>query len=203
MENGKKILNISYMEFADFLSRSKREGYASGRKYDLDDMGRKVFFNHGVVNGNLILTYQDSYSGSLKAPGTETVSVRLPSELSIGDKNSRIPIWVMSYGFHPEDGFQAMALENPFLFEESIAFLRKALSHPDEKNPIRGPGEFSDGRWLYDFVPSGDLRAFQGKEYVSVYDRRNKNPENRGIVFKQNIVGGLVQHKELEVRLVE
>ncbi len=115
---------------------------------------------------------RDSYCGYYQAPGMSVVYY----------KNE--PAWTMAYG-------GKMYEEKYSLTKETFEFLKRALKRKDLKNaedlPVRGPGDYIEGDWRYEFRWDGDLKNFYGRE--KIFYRGDE-------VFFQDIIGGLIIHKE-------
>ncbi len=94
------------------------------------------------------LAYHDTYFGATKFIGEEVVY-----------KNSK-PAWGMNYyGFTLKDKI------SEGLFD---SILRPALMQGSGDNiPVRGPKEFINGEWKYNFNTNGDLSNFTGIEEIS------------------------------------
>jgi hypothetical protein len=189
----KKVLEIPKADFLKFLAESKREGYASDIEPSKGWFGTKCFFKLNVFIGDVLYHYQDEYSGYFESSGNEIVAITPIKKSENLPIENPIPIWVMSYGFHPEDGMQHPYERDLKFSKETFKFLKQALSNPNPHFPVRGPKNFESGNFLYIFNHLGSIEGFTGKETI-IY--RNKP------IFQQNINGKLLQHKNLEVRLV-
>ncbi len=66
---------------------------------------------------------------------------------------------------------------------EVYDFLREALKHPDDKNPFRGPAEYTSGSYTYKSTTEGDVASHTVKE--SIYEEDKE-------IYWAVVIGGLV-----------
>lgn len=67
--------------------------------------------------------------------------------------------------------------------DEVYGFLREALKYPDDKNPFRGPAEYTNGAYSYKSVTEGDVASHTVKE--SIYEDGKE-------IYWAVVIGGLV-----------
>jgi hypothetical protein len=67
--------------------------------------------------------------------------------------------------------------------DEVYIFLRKALQHPTEDTPYRGPAEYTEGTLVYTCACEGDVTNHTVKEYI--HDGETE-------IYSAIVVGGLV-----------
>lgn len=111
--------------------------------------------------------YRDSYTGYFMAPGQEVVRYKGK------------PIWMMAYGgdVYSRDRDEVKKI---------YSFLKQALLLVEKDRPFRGPKYFVKGEYKYKDESEGTINNFKGTEVIL---HKGK------IVFKQNYIGGLVEHK--------
>lgn len=160
-------------ELAEFLVRAKKKEYATGEPILID--GFKVL-EYPIMGSDdrEKFHYTDAYTGSLAAPGMETVRLH--------QREGPI-IWTMLYYGGMLPGFDHMA-------HETFDFLKRALSHVQAERPFRGTS-LMESYWSYTFTNEGNIRYFKGHEKVYHHDRIEPV-----LVFEQDIIGGLVHGKQ-------
>jgi hypothetical protein len=111
------------------------------------------------------LTYHDTFFGDRDFIGEEIVY------------KQEKPVWGANYfGF---------ILADEIGEAEVYDFLRKALMQDyDDVIPVRGPGQYSDGDWRYEFSVKGDLANFSGQEEISLRGRP---------IYRLFLHGGLIR----------
>lgn len=151
----------------DFLKESSFHLYAGGGKEITPE--RPGFVEMEWKKGDWYI--RDSYVGHFQAPGITVVYY----------KNK--PFWTVSYGGKVLEKYYE---KTPEIF----GFLKKALSRKELKKaedlPVRGPSDYSEGEWKYEFIYEGDMSCFYGREKIYNSDE---------LVFYQDIIGGLVIEK--------
>ena len=93
--------------------------------------------------------YLDSYFGEKDFSGEEVVY------------HKEIPVWSMNY-------YGKMIRDD--LPEGFIETLREALIKVSEKNPFRGPEEYTRGKYKYKCSNEGDIDFFNGTESIFYED---------------------------------
>jgi hypothetical protein len=67
--------------------------------------------------------------------------------------------------------------------DEVYGFLRRALQHPNEDYPYRGPAEYTEGQLTYRCSCEGDITNHTVKEYIYESDTE---------IYSAVVIGGLV-----------
>ncbi len=136
---------IPFEEFQNFLFYSKKNSYANeNSKYELTELNtKKLVLSKGRFR------YIDEYAGENPFSGVETVYY------------DNRPIWQMHYYGWTID-------ENP---ERVYKFLRIALRNVDAACSIRGKSNFKMGNFEYTLDINGDLKRFEGREYIYKGDK--------------------------------
>ena len=137
-----------FMDFQEFLHKSKTNGYAGSAKPKiLADGGFQIEIQEGRF------VYRDTwetFARNREVAGREEAS-------SSGRE------WEMGYvgrlysEFKPTRNMRIIDVYN---------FLREALRHAPKNAPFRGPKKFSKGRLSYECVWTGNLEHFRGVEYL-------------------------------------
>lgn len=142
-------------ELYEFLIEAKRMTYAN-EFVKKSPSSRLNSHDYEYKNNNMI--YHDTYFGGTNFMGQEVIY----------DKNN-IPFWGMIYyGVTLDDNLSEEAVDKA---------LRPALMQVGNDNiiPVRGPKEFINGEYKYEFDVKGDLDCFDGvetiyKEKIKVYE---------------------------------
>ncbi|MEK6903758.1 MAG: DUF5680 domain-containing protein [Nanoarchaeota archaeon] len=131
------------MELVDFIIKSKKQTYASGKPArKLKDGFEEFVYEEGDYK------YRDRYHARDPRPfgGEEVVW-----------QNGRA-IWMMNYyGF-----MLSTKVDSKAVYE----FLRKAMSLVDEQRPFRGTSNLKEGDFEYIDSSEGDVNQFKGTERI-------------------------------------
>ena len=149
-------------ELKIFLSKANKNTYAN-KNAAKTKSSRLNSEDYHFESGDLI--YHDAYFGGRNFIGEEIVY-----------KNKK-PFWGANYfGF----------VTNSEIDEKIIYdFLRQALMQDYESDiPVRGPKEWSDRKWAYQFNVDGNLGNFSGEELIFFKDK---------IVYRCLIHGGFIK----------
>ena len=131
---------MDYEKLREFLKYAKLNSYANeNAEYKVTNLNSKRI----EIERDEFL-FIDEYVGENPFSGVETVFYK------------SFPLWQMHY-------YGWVIDEDP---EETYKFLRMALKNIDETNPIRGKSNFIDGDFRYIVNISGDLKKFEGREYI-------------------------------------
>ncbi|OGD08298.1 hypothetical protein A2397_03650 [Candidatus Amesbacteria bacterium RIFOXYB1_FULL_44_23] len=138
---------IEKKELFDFVDRAGKATYAGGGSREINP--ERPDFIELVYDKELPWYYRDSYTGHSRSGGQEVVRVN--------DK----PVWWSGYGGGMVEGKESMS-------GQTFDFLKKALSQDEEGfESLRGPHEFTDGKWKYTYTQEGDITDFYGYEEIS------------------------------------
>lgn len=148
----------------DFLIEAKKQTYAN-ENVKKADSSRKGSHDYNYQNNEMI--YHDTYFGGTKFMGEEVVYF-----------NDETPIWGMNY--------YGITLDETFSEEAMDKALRPALMKVGEDDiiPVRGPREYINGEYKYNFEVKGNLDNFEGKE--TIYKSNVK-------VYELKCHGGLIK----------
>ena len=132
--------------FYQFLIEAKKQTYANeqGKKCNSTRNG-----SHDYEYSCEGFTYHDTYFGGVDFMGEEIVYLK------------DTPIWGMNY--------YGITLDETLSEEAMDKALRPALMLVGEDKdviPIRGPRNYQNGEYEYNFSVSGDLDCFEGKETI-------------------------------------
>lgn len=143
-------------QVVEFLIRAKCATYA-GKGAETVPSRIK---SHDLIFRDGEYMYYDTYLGGDRFAGEEALWI------------SDIPYWSMNYaGRVTGDHF-------------SGDFLKEALRHVPEKEPYRGPREYTDGDYAYHCEIKGNFDWFQGKESI---DYRGKQ------IYECYFHGGMIR----------
>jgi len=157
-------MELDLEELAEFLVRAKKNTYAGDGKPEERNGFKILRYKEGDWE------YLDSYSGFYFAFGGEILRFKY------------VPVWGMSYS-----GGMKSELHGQLEFaEETFGFLKRALLFVGVDKPFRGPTKFREGNHLYKCKSRGDIKDFQGEEFILYNDVP---------VFSQRFIGGLVVPK--------
>lgn len=134
-------------ELYDFLIEAKKQTYAN-ENVEKVNSSRKGSHDYHYQNDDMI--YHDTYFGGTKFMGEEVVYF-----------NEETPIWGMNY--------YGITLDESLSEEAMDKALRPALMMVGEDKdviPVRGPRNFQNGEYKYNFSVSGDLDCFEGVETI-------------------------------------
>ena len=130
-----------------FLIDAKKQTYAN-ENVEKVDSSRKGSHDYHYQNDEMI--YHDTYFGGTKFMGEEVVYF-----------NDDTPIWGMNY--------YGITLDENLSEEAMDKALRPALMLVGEDKdiiPVRGPRNYKNGEYEYNFSVNGDLDCFEGKETI-------------------------------------
>ncbi len=131
------------MELREFITKAKKNTYASGEKATrLKDGFDEFTYKEGNYE------YRDRYHAKDPKPfgGEEVVW-----------QNGKV-VWMMNYyGYMLSDKIDS---------KKVYGFLREAMSLVDEQEPFRGPKSFKKGDFEYRNKCSGNLERFTGTEQI-------------------------------------
>lgn len=140
----------------DFLIEAKKQTYANENVKKTDSSRKGSHDYHYENNG---ITYHDTYFGGTKFMGEEVVYL-----------DDDTPIWGMNYyGVTIDDSISEEAMDKA---------LRPALMLVGEDKdiiPVRGPKNYQNENFKYNFSVNGNLDNFEGvetihKDNVKVYE---------------------------------
>ena len=151
------------MNLNEFLVKAKKNTYASNKKATSLEDGSKEFT---YQEGNL--TYRDRFFGNNPFFGEEIVF------------ENGVAIWGMNY--------HGRVFDNDIdMIDKVYSFLKEALKKVDKRFPVRGPEEFSKGKFLYTNEYFGqELEFFLGREYIE-FGMISK------LVYELSYHGGLIK----------
>lgn len=160
-------------ELANFIVKANKNTWAAeGAEVNPERQGYKELeYKDGLWR------LRDSYTGYFRAPGMTTVYY---------EKN---PVWTMAYGgTGMKSGLESRA-------RETYTFLKKALMLVSPERPFRGPSEYSEGNWRYEFflLRNGDITDFLGEEFIYNQDK---------LFFSQIALGGLILPKDKNKKII-
>lgn len=146
-----------------FLIEAKKMTYANSGVEKKESL-RLNSNDYEYKKDNMI--YHDTYFGGTRFMGEEVVQI------------DNLPYWGMNYyGVTTDEALGEEAMDNA---------LRPALMKVGEDNiiPVRGPREYINGEYKYEFNVSGDLNNFTGIEIVYKNDVK---------IYELKCVGGLIK----------
>ena len=128
-----------------FLIEAKKQTYANGNSKKINS-SRKGSYDYEYSND--YMTYHDTYFGGVNFMGEEVVYEK------------DIPIWGMNY--------YGVTLDMELSEEAIDMVLRPALMlvGTDDTIPVRGPREYTNGEYRYEFNVEGNLDNFTGEEVI-------------------------------------
>lgn len=134
-------------ELYEFLIEAKKQTYANASVEKVNP-SRKGSYDYHHKNDKMI--YHDTYFGGTKFMGEEVVYY--------GDDT---PIWGMNY--------YGITIDELLSEEAMDKVLRPALMMVGEDTdviPVRGPKNYQNGEYEYNFSVSGNLENFEGIETI-------------------------------------
>lgn len=134
-------------ELYEFLIEAKKQTYANANVEKVNS-SRKGSHDYHYKNDKMI--YHDTYFGGTKFMGEEVVYY--------GDDT---PIWGMNY--------YGITIDELLSEEAMDKVLRPALMMVGEDMdviPVRGPKNYQNGEYEYNFSASGNLESFEGIETI-------------------------------------
>lgn len=134
-------------ELYEFLIEAKKQTYANASVEKVNP-SRKGSYDYHYKNDKMI--YHDTYFGGTKFMGEEVVYY--------GDDT---PIWGMNY--------YGITIDELLSEEAMDKVLRPALMMVGEDMdviPVRGPKNYQNGEYEYNFSASGNLESFEGIETI-------------------------------------
>ena len=158
-------MNIDKNRLYNFIKKAGRVTYAeSGVEsvtYDKNGF-KELSFSEGDYS------YKDTYTGFFRSRGIEIVTY----------KNN--PVWVASYG-------GGMLKEEVDFAFKTFDFLKQAFLTDEEGfQTFRGPHNFKQRKWKYEYEQDGGIEEFSGYEEI-YFDNK--------LVFFHRIIGGFVKQK--------
>ena len=156
----KKIENLY-----NFLVEAKKQTYANENVKKVNS-SRKGSHDYHYENDGMI--YHDTYFGGTKFMGEEVVY-----------QSEDTPIWGMNY--------YGITLDETLSEEAMDKALRPALMMVGEDKdviPVRGPKNYQNGEYEYNFSVNGDLNCFDGCE--TIYKGKTK-------VYELKCHGGIIK----------
>ena len=148
-----------------FLIEAKKQTYANANVKKANS-SRKGSRDYHYENDNMI--YHDTYFGGTKFMGEEVVYC-----------GEDTPIWGMNY--------YGITIDETLSEEAMDKALRPALMMVGEDNdtiPVRGPKNYQNGDYEYNFSVNGDLECFEGIE--TIYKGKTK-------VYELKCHGGIIK----------
>lgn len=131
----------------EFLIEAKKQTYANANIKKATS-SRKGSHDYHYQNDEMV--YHDTYFGGTKFMGEEVVYYK-----------NDTPIWGMNY--------YGVTLDETLTEEAMDKALRPALmavGEDEEVIPVRGPKNYKNGEYEYNFSVSGDLNYFEGLETI-------------------------------------
>lgn len=131
----------------EFLIEAKKQTYANANVKKAAS-SRKGSHDYHYENGKMI--YHDTYFGGTKFMGEEVVYF-----------NDEKPFWGMNY--------YGITIDETLSEEAMDKALRPALMMVGEDSdviPVRGPRNYQNGEYEYNFTVDGDLDFFEGVETI-------------------------------------
>lgn len=150
-------------ELENFLIEAKKQTYANA-SVEHTASSRLNSVDYEYKNDNML--YHDTYFGTTNFIGEEVVY-----------QDNKV-LWAMNYhGITIDDSLLESAMDNA---------LRPALMLVGEDDiiPVRGPKEFVNGAYKYNFKVEGDLDNFEGIE--TIYKNNTK-------IYELRCSGGLIK----------
>ncbi len=90
------------------------------------------------------------------------------------------PVWSCLYGGGMVEGYEKLA-------DECFEFLKKALMAKEvDAQSARGPNQFGDGDWNYNYSQKGDKLEFTGHEEIHFKGE---------LAFFHRVIGGIIKHR--------
>lgn len=131
----------------DFLIEAKKQTYANENIEKVSSSRKGSHDYHYQSNG---MVYHDTYFGGTKFMGEEVVYY-----------DDETPIWGMNY--------YGVTLDESLSEEAMDKALRPALMLVGEDKsiiPVRGPRNFQNGEYEYNFSVNGNINYFEGVETI-------------------------------------
>lgn len=152
-------------ELYEFLIKAKKQTYANGNTKKVDP-SRKGSYDYHYQEGKM--TYHDTYFGGVRFMGEEVVYY-----------DADTPIWGMNYyGITIDESLSEDAIDKA---------LRPALMMVGNDSgtiPVRGPRDYKNGEYEYNFSVNGDLEYFEGIE--TIYKGKTK-------IYELKCHGGIIK----------
>ena len=136
----------------NFLIEAKKRTYAN-ENIEKQKSSRNGSYDYEHRSGNMI--YHDTYFGGTNFIGEEVVY-----------EDGNTPVWGMNY--------YGVTLDQTLSEEVIDKALRPALMRvgSDDTIPVRGPKEYVNGEYQYNFKVVGDLEYFEGEETIYKADKK-------------------------------
>ncbi len=156
-------------ELATFIIEANKNTWAADApEVEAQRPGYKEL-EYKSLNGLWLL--RDSYTGYFRAPGMTTIYYK------------DVPSWAMSYGGH------GMTEQYNDIVKPTFQFLKKALMRVTTELPYRGPKDYSEDDWNYNFEHQGNLEDCLWTERIT------KSGE---LVFTQTGFAGTIIQRDSE-----
>lgn len=154
--------NLPLDILADFLNTANKNSYANKDALKVASLRPESKDYHFEKDG---LIYHDTYFGERNFIGEEIVY------------KDQKPVWGANYF--------GLVLADEINEKEVYNFLRQALMQKyNDIIPVRGPKNFRNGDWNYQFSANGDLTNFTGQEEIFL---------NEKIIYRCLVHGGLIK----------
>lgn len=157
------------MDLMSFLIKAKKQTYANSnaKKMESSRLGSSNYQYEEEIDGKT-MKYHDTYFGGTKFMGEEVVYC---------DENT--PKWGMNY--------YGLTLDESLSEETMDKALRPALMKVGEDSsviPVRGPGKFENGEYIYTFKYQGKIENFIGIEEIY---------KNQELIYQLHCHGGMIK----------
>lgn len=167
MEKMRSSLEFTKEQLFTFIDKAGKATYA-GEGKEVEQPERLGFTEFEFSEGDF--SYRDSYTGRYRSRGMEVVRYKGKT------------VWASMYGGGFIEGKEYLDNEDYGFFK----FFKKALSADEELfYSFRGPHEFRDGEWIYNYKQDGDVFELSG--YEEIYYKGE-------LVFFHRIIGGIIYH---------
>ena len=144
-----------------FYQKAALNTYIGGGEYEKTPE-REGFFELTFNEGDW--SYRDSYAGDALSFGTETI------------KYQNKFVWCSQY-------YGGMAPGKESLSERTFNFLKTSMRQKPTEFSARGPSQYTEEDWEYNYVQDGNIESYRGLEIIKYKGE---------IVFEYKINGGLI-----------
>src|SRR3989344_3682851 len=132
-------------ELADFIVEANTKGWAAEKNSaePIFPGMKSVYYRRGVWE------LRDNYFDYFRVPGFTVIS-----------QNNK-PVWMMTYfGRGQTPGYEQIV-------KQTFSFLKRALMKATPNMPFRGPSEYVEEDWVYEFkLIKGDIEDFLWEEKI-------------------------------------